>query len=187
MVGPPGGNGTTTPPVYYDVWNLGEGRLLEGSENGTMVGRSIISGRAYRFDLLNMSTGGVDLNSIPGALLIDLDVPNARVLISSTDWIAVTATGINNLGEIVGMAQNGLGATRAYHFDAAENLFELLPGSIVAPNQNVGPKINDWGVICTPDIIENVVVFTPNGNSFVRNKFELQIAAVDTNINFNGE
>lgn len=88
--------------------------------------------------------------------------------IESTDWIAVQANGINLLGEIVGIAQNSIGTTRAFHYDPNTKLIKLLPGPISTSSSYFGPKINDLGVICTTDAGFGVAVYTPNGASYFR-------------------
>lgn len=118
------------PPVYYDVNVLGNGAGLDMNEFGTIVGTSPGGGLPGVATVYYLGgVGAVNLNI--GASLIDLDsATQVAVPIQNTDWIAVRATGINVFGEIVGIAENLDGDTRAFHFDSATSLMRLLPGSI---------------------------------------------------------
>ena len=163
------------PPVYYDVLDLGEGSPHEMNDAGIMVGHSHLNGHAYRFDWL---TGRVDLND--GATWVDLEVGN----LSPTGWTAVDATDINNLGEIVGYAQNTLGETRAYYFDGRSS-FKLLPGPAFTGSR-VTLKINDGGTICAAEGYANVMVFSLILNTYARVDIPLSIVAGVVDINNDG-
>ena len=162
------------PSVYYDLWDLGEGSPHAMNDAGMMVGHSLINLHAYKFDWL---TGRGDLND--SANWIDLNNNS-----STTGWTAVDATGINNSGEIVGVAQHATTlAIRAYHFQGTT--FKLLPGPTFADVRTPKIKINEVGTICAADGDVNVIVYSPSADltTYSYTYVATPIVAADVDIN----
>lgn len=142
------------PDVRYVLtWlDLGIGwemRAVDMNDSGGVVGYAFDpADSANRLAFVHTaSTGTQDLNGIPNAVWIDLDADENAL--PATGWIAETARGINELGQIVGTALHDVTlARRAFllvDLGGVTPQFLLLPQ--VGVGENKGAALNDNGLV----------------------------------------
>jgi hypothetical protein len=178
MAGKPDGKGggkggSDGPPVEYEIHDLGMGNASGINDFGEVVGRNVywvldemlpVSRNGVRAMRFTPGVGTEDLNSL-GASWVDLDQPDAPV----TDWVAVSAQDVNDLGQIVGVAENSVSLeTGVFLFEPDASRFTIMPG--VGPLQSYEYEdfvdINNFGVIAARNQalqIGDIFIYTPNG------------------------
>ena len=138
-----------SPPVRYRltwlanaIWNLNSGVFVNDmNDAGFVVGSAkdatLVNSRAFVYS---------------NGFLINLNTPNVQWTDQGTTvngWTAISASGINNIGQIVGTAKNSAGQSRAFvALDALRTApqFMLLP-SVSGASATEGRRINDRGVV----------------------------------------
>ena len=156
-----------SPTVRYrltwlnnSIWNLNSGVFVNDmNDAGLVVGSAkdatLVNSRAFVYS---------------NGFLINLNTPNVQWTDQGTTvngWTAITANGINTLGQIVGTAKNSSGNSRVYvalNALGTAPQFMLLP-SVAGANGTEGRRINDGGVVLA-FALTGWVVYTPSNNGY---------------------